>query len=242
MADLSGLVTRQIAAWNAKNPHMQLDPKAVLAVASQEGLGGGIGDGGTSYGPFQLHIGGALPKEIGALGPEKAQAWATSTEGIDYALGRIATVAGGLTGTNAVANIVTRFERPRDVPKEISGATAQLGTIQVPKTAAPLAASTAPKTAAPTAPAIPNLTQLLQQFMNASKPAAITPPAPITPPTYQSVPGIQTAPPQQSAIAPQVVPSSFSMPTINLPIDSAPQSITAPPAPALAPPTPTTFR
>lgn len=239
MADLSGLVTQQIAAWNAKNPHMQLDPKAVLAVASQEGLGGGIGDGGTSYGPFQLHIGGALPKEIGALGPEKAQAWATSPEGIDYALGRIATVAGGLTGTNAVTNIVSRFERPANIPKEVAGATAQLGAIQVPK------ASATPAVPAPTSaatPAIPNLTQLLQQFMNASKPAATTPPAPITPPTYQPVPGIQAALPQQSATAPQVVPSAFSMPTINLPIGSTPQSVTAPPAPALAPPTPTTFR
>ena len=42
-----------------------LDPKAVLGVASREGgiEWGGVGDNGTSFGPWQLHIGGAMPKE-----------------------------------------------------------------------------------------------------------------------------------------------------------------------------------
>src|SRR5690242_7857233 len=88
-----------------------LDPNAVLSVASQEGLGGGIGDQGTSYGPFQLHKGGAYPTSA-PQAPGDAQAWATSPEGIDYALGRINSVAGGLKGSGAVRAIVERFERP----------------------------------------------------------------------------------------------------------------------------------
>lgn len=104
-----------------------LDPAAVLAVASREGLSGKIGDGGTSFGPFQLHIGGALPAAIGALGPVKAQAWAMSPVGLNYALDHIATVAKGLKGSQAVVAIVSRFERPRDVPDEIAGADSALG-------------------------------------------------------------------------------------------------------------------
>lgn len=94
-----------------------LDPQAVLAVASREGLGGGIGDQGTSFGPFQLHQGGALPSGI-----QDPQAWAWSPAGIDYALSRIQGVAGGLHGGPAVANIVSRFERPADPQAEITGA------------------------------------------------------------------------------------------------------------------------
>jgi hypothetical protein len=40
-----------------------VDPRAALAVAMGEGglRWGAVGDNGTSYGPFQLHVGGALP-------------------------------------------------------------------------------------------------------------------------------------------------------------------------------------
>ncbi len=96
-----------------------VDPLAALAVAHSEGLGGGIGDSGTSFGPFQLHWGGAYP----ASAPHErdaAQAWAWSTEGINYAVDRIASVAKGLTGPAAVSAIVTRFERPADPQSEVA--------------------------------------------------------------------------------------------------------------------------
>jgi cell wall-associated NlpC family hydrolase len=97
-----------------------LDPEAVVSIASVEGsnaLHGGvsIGDHGTSFGPFQLHAGGALPKG-------KGSAWAHSRAGIDYAERQMAKVAGGLHGQQAVAAISSRFERPADVPGEIAKA------------------------------------------------------------------------------------------------------------------------
>lgn len=96
-----------------------LDPNAVLAVAQQEGLSGGIGDNGTSFGPFQLHRGGALP---GSIPRGREQAWATSPAGINYALDAIARVAGGKRGAAAVDAIVRLFERPADPDGEVARA------------------------------------------------------------------------------------------------------------------------
>lgn len=101
----------------AKARRYGVDPRAALAVASTEGLSGGVGDQGTSYGPFQLHVGGALPQG-------RTQAWAESPAGIDYALQQIASVAKGLTGPAAIRNIVTRFERPADPQGQIQRALA----------------------------------------------------------------------------------------------------------------------
>lgn len=95
-----------------------LDPAAVLAVANVEGgiKRGAIGDQGTSFGPFQLHVGGALPKG-------KDARWANSPEGIDYAIRQMAqSGAKGLSGKDAVAAIVTHFERPANIPGEIAKA------------------------------------------------------------------------------------------------------------------------
>jgi len=93
-----------------------LDPNAVLAVATVEGgFGGAIGDSGSSYGPFQLHVGGALPAG-------KTNAWARSNAGISYALNKIATVAKGLTGKDAINAIVTKFERPAAPQAEVTKA------------------------------------------------------------------------------------------------------------------------
>ena len=97
-----------------------LDPAAVLSVASAEGLSGGVGDQGTSFGPFQLHVGGALPSGRG-------RSWAESKAGIDYALGQIAGVARNQRGRPAIANIVTRFERPADPSGEIARAWGSYG-------------------------------------------------------------------------------------------------------------------
>jgi hypothetical protein len=105
-----------------------LDPNAVLAVAKQEGLGGGIGDYGTSFGPWQLHIGGALPHEVGARGAGYAQRWAWSPAGINYALDQMAHVARGQRGRAAVTSIVSRFERPAAPGREIAGALGAYGS------------------------------------------------------------------------------------------------------------------
>lgn len=101
-----------------------LDPSAVLAVASQEGLSGGIGDQGTSFGPWQLHKGGALPSGISL---KKAHKWAWSRPGLEYALDRMASVAGGLRGQQAVEAIVRRFERPAAPDREVAGALRMMG-------------------------------------------------------------------------------------------------------------------
>jgi hypothetical protein len=99
-----------------------VDPAAALAVASAEGgtSFGAVGDQGTSYGPFQLHVGGALPRG-------KTAAWANSPAGLLYALRQIAGVSRGLTGQAAVSNIVRRFERPAAPGPEIQRAMAAYG-------------------------------------------------------------------------------------------------------------------
>lgn len=95
-----------------------VDPQAALAVARTEGglRWGAVGDQGTSFGPFQLHEGGALPRGKGA-------AWANSPEGIAYALSRMAeSGARGLRGRAAIESIVRNFERPADPDTSISRA------------------------------------------------------------------------------------------------------------------------
>ena len=101
-----------------------IDPGAALSVARVEGgLGrGAVGDQGTSFGPFQLHVGGALPAGRGA-------AWANSPAGIEYAIRRMSQAgARGLTGRAAVASIVRNFERPADIPGEIQRALGLYGS------------------------------------------------------------------------------------------------------------------
>jgi cell wall-associated NlpC family hydrolase len=101
-------------------PKYNLDPRAVAAVSIMEGGGrfGAVGDSGSSFGPWQLHVGGALPAGKGA-------AWANSRAGVIYALSRMGSVAGGLQGRRAIAAIVNRFERPAQPQPEIAGAWAR---------------------------------------------------------------------------------------------------------------------
>lgn len=104
-----------------------LDPFAVGAVAMAEGLGGGIGDNGSSFGPFQLHVGGAFPTNVNGestagWSAQQRHQWAWSPSGIEYALNRISSVASGLKGDQAVSAIVSRFERPADPNAEIGRA------------------------------------------------------------------------------------------------------------------------
>lgn len=98
-----------------------VDPRAALAIASVEGgFHGAVGDNGTSFGPFQLHEGGALPSGRG-------NAWANSPAGIDYAMRHIASVAHGLHGQSAVAAISRGFERPQNPSAEIAKAMGRYG-------------------------------------------------------------------------------------------------------------------
>lgn len=104
-------------------PRYGIDPAAALAVSTQEGGGGGIGDFGTSFGPWQLHAGGALPPSEyhGPYSPA-TQAWAWSSTGIDYALRHMGAVCRGLKAYSAVSCIVARFERSAVIARETAGA------------------------------------------------------------------------------------------------------------------------
>lgn len=127
---MTAALTKQgfISHVNEKAASYNLDPAAVLAISSQEGLGGGIGDGGHAFGPFQLNdAGGAFPASLAGLGVQAKQDWAWSPAGIDFALERISGVAGGMSGWPAIHAIATFFERPRAdlLAGEIAGAWAQ---------------------------------------------------------------------------------------------------------------------
>lgn len=107
---------------------MRVDPAAVHAVGGQEGYSGRVGDGGHAFGPFQLNdAGGVLTGRMSGASTAQKQAWALSPQGIDFALERIAKVSAGQTGRQAVGSIVSRFERPADIPGEIARANATLG-------------------------------------------------------------------------------------------------------------------
>lgn len=123
----------------AAAPRYGLDPAAALAVSAQEGLGGGIGDQGTSFGPWQLHAGGSLPLRV-YHGPysQQTQRWAWSQTGINYALGLIAADgARGLHGYPSVNAIVRRFERPLRPGPEVAHAWAAYPAIARTLHAAP---------------------------------------------------------------------------------------------------------
>lgn len=100
-----------------------LDARALEAVFAHEGITypAEVGDGGTSFGPGQMHAGGALPSSVWAKGPAYAQQWANSPAGIDYLIAGIRRAVG--TSTQGPAEIyaqVTNFEKPKDIPGEIS--------------------------------------------------------------------------------------------------------------------------
>lgn len=145
----------------------QLDPRAVMAVASQEGMSGGIGDNGHAFGPFQLNnAGGVITGRFAGQTPQQINQWAWSPAGINYALGRIASVANGLHGQAAVSNIVSRFERPANIPREIAGASAAYGGLPA-------------YTPALQSPVAPALTQTAQTVT----------PAPVASPLAAQLPG-----------------------------------------------------
>lgn len=118
--------SQELAYIKQEAAALGLDPEAVLAVAVQEGgtLPSNVGDQGTSFGPWQEHAGGALPGGVAQRGEEYAQEWANSQQGIDDALGKIAGVAKGQTGSAAVHSIVYGFENPLNPGAEYAAAVA----------------------------------------------------------------------------------------------------------------------
>lgn len=107
-------------------PHYGVDPAASLSVSAMEGAGGGIGDNGTSFGPWQLHAGGALPMSV-YHGPYSAatQSWAWSSAGVNYVLHEQGQLCHGLVGYSAVKCIAYRFERSANPAAETAGAWAR---------------------------------------------------------------------------------------------------------------------
>lgn len=105
-----------------------LDLNALLAIASHEGASGGIGDNGHAFGPFQENnAGGVLTGRFQGQSPQQINQWAWSPAGINDALNRIASVASGEHGAQAVRDIATKFERPANVGAEIQDALAHYG-------------------------------------------------------------------------------------------------------------------
>lgn len=221
----------QVQAWNAAHPNQRLDPAATLAVASREGLSGAIGDGGHAFGDFQLNnAGGVITGKFAGMTPAQIEAWANSPQGITYALAGLAKVAANQTGSQAVNSIVTGFERPANIPGEIAGATAALGSygsLASLPAAKPVASTPfIPKvvgtvnTATPATPAAGGLdasTQALLETLLASHPANQTP---VAPPTITPLPQAPAAAPTLAAPTP-----AFTAPTA-----LTFQSLAAPPA------------
>lgn len=174
-----------------------LDPNAVLAVARQEGLGGGVGDGGHAFGPFQLNdAGGVLTGR-----PGNHRAFAESPQGINWALDRIAGVARGKRGAAAVNAIVRQFERPRDPNGEVTRALASYsgkGTVApgVPVTLGGLTGRPTPPPGANTGSGLnPLLASVLQSNANllgVDAPPLMSPPG--VPPVSRPVSPNATAP------------------------------------------------
>ncbi len=109
---------RLLAIIQRYAPRFGLDPRAAAAISMNESGGrfGAVGDSGTSFGPWQLHVGGALPAG-------RTAAWANSLPGILYAL-RTMSAAGarGLHGQAAVNAIARNFERPANPGAEVATA------------------------------------------------------------------------------------------------------------------------
>jgi hypothetical protein len=94
-----------------------IDALASFANAMAEGIGGGIGDSGEAFGPWQTHLedGRMAQFDNQDLYSPIVQAWAWTANGIDYVTRSM--VAGGAKnkkGHEAVYDIVYGFERPAD--------------------------------------------------------------------------------------------------------------------------------
>lgn len=122
------------------------DGEAAVADALFEGADGGIGDNGTSYGPFQMRIGGRLPEPYASRGPNNAKtnAWAWSENGIRYAIRDACTIRPsirGLTGHKAIYAWVYGFESPADKPGAYRARAAEYDLLQSMPTTWPVYAA-----------------------------------------------------------------------------------------------------
>ena len=107
-----------------------LDPRAVKSVAMGEGglRWGAVGDGGHAFGPFQMNdAGGVLTNRFGSS--EARAQFANSEAGVREAMTAMARHAKGLTGKQAINAIVSKYERPADIPGSISKAWGRYGSI-----------------------------------------------------------------------------------------------------------------
>lgn len=211
----AALVAARIAAWNAAHPSQKLDPSAVLAVGGTEGLSGGIGDGGHAFGFAQLNnAGGVITGKFPGRTPEQINQWAWTPDGIDFALAGMARVAAGQEGSQAVNSIVSRFERPANIPREISAANSALGATPT-STFTPISTPATVPAATPAAtPGMSAQTQALLEALLASHPAnqaAVTPS--ITPLIHTLAPAV--AAPVGRLAAP--APLTLSGPTVVAP-------------------------
>jgi hypothetical protein len=98
-----------------------VDALATVADALHEGANGGIGDNGTSYGPFQMHIGGRLPQPYSSHGANNptTNAWAWTENGIRYAIRDACLIRPSVKGLRGHASVyawVYGFESPGDKP------------------------------------------------------------------------------------------------------------------------------
>lgn len=94
-----------------------IDPLAAAANALAEGAGGGIGDDGTAYGPWQAHLTDGRLDAFAHMprNAEQVQRWAWSTDGFAYVFrSMVAGGAAGKTRHDAVHAIVYGFEKPLD--------------------------------------------------------------------------------------------------------------------------------
>lgn len=116
-----------------------LDPRAVKAVASTEGglRWGAVGDGGYAHGPFQQNAaGGVLTNRWRSQGREAAIAFANSEAGVLESMTAMARHAKGLSGKAAINAIVSKYERPADIPGGIAKAWGRYGDFAGTGTAA----------------------------------------------------------------------------------------------------------
>jgi hypothetical protein len=123
----------------------EVDWLAAAAVGMPEGHSGKIGDNGSSYGPWQMHIGGALPKRWARLGRNdpRTNAWCWSAPGIDYAIGLMAKAgARRQRGELACTTIVYDFEHPTHPAAETKLAIAAYHQLAAAKPSAEAAVAT----------------------------------------------------------------------------------------------------
>lgn len=183
-----------------------VDPRVPLSVAPHEGglEATGYGDWGyysngrfvptsahapgsspTSFGPFALHEGGALPQTVWDKGVAYANQWANSPAGIDYAMKGIAAAVGKSSGLAGVASQVENYEKPGVQYRAGEIAKAEetyrsLARIALPDTSATAATTpptaAAPKGAAPTGKTATAGTTLASQ-LEAAKPVPLTVPS-----------------------------------------------------------------